>query len=345
MSVTGNVTMGSKWTFDRLRGAAAAALSAECSTQPFQSPRWVAAAAAARERPHEFIAVRAERFGWPPAYLFGALHRRTGVAIFESMPMGGYGGWVCEQVLSIAEEAALTLQWLQCTPFPVLRLTSVPGRAAALPLARTWRSWPVPASISHRLEGREYTTHLLDLRADDATLLQRVKPNVRSYLRRVDSLGFSFEIGGADALRDFCSWYRRGSQAWRAQAGALLPDAFFEALQGPGAMEIWRARRDGQVVAAALFLLGRTQVQYQASGSAKLAGPVSAMDALIWAAARHYRDRGLQSMNMGASEGLDSVRRFKEKFGAQAVGYRCETYVLPRWFSRHGQAANQESRP
>jgi len=61
-----------------------------------------------------------------------------------------------------------------------------------------------------------------------------------------------------------------------------------------------------------------------------MAGPVSAMDALIWHAARHYRDRGFRSMNMGASDGLDSVRRFKQKFGAVGVPYRRVTYLLPR---------------
>lgn len=342
MTTSGHLVQQPAWTFEHLSGEAAAAVASACSTHPFQNPRWVCAAAAARGRPHEFTAVRAERRGWPPAYLFGGLHRRAGVVVFESMPMGGYGGWACEQGLPIAEEAQLNLQWLRGAHFHVVRLTSEPGRAAALPPAPLW---PVPAFARQHFEGRDFTTHLLDLSADDATRLQRVKPNVRSYLRRVDSLGFSFEIGGADALSDFCSWYRRGSQAWQSAAGTLLPDAFFEALQGPGSMEVWRARRDGQVVAAALFLLGRLQVQYQASGSAKLAGPVSAMDALIWAAARHYHERGLQSMNMGASEGLDSVRRFKEKFGAQAVGYRCETYLLPRWARRLGLAANRKGGP
>jgi hypothetical protein len=50
----------------------------------------------------------------------------------------------------------------------------------------------------------------------------------------------------------------------------------------------------------------------------------------IWTAAKHYRDRGFHSMNVGASEGLSGVRRFKEKFGAAAVSYRRAVYVLPR---------------
>jgi hypothetical protein len=83
--------------------------------------------------------------------------------------------------------------------------------------------------------------------------------------------------------------------------------------------------------------MARDQVQYQASGTAKVAGPVSAMDALLWTAAKHYRERGYVSMNLGASHGLDSVRQFKEKFGAQAATYRCATYLMPRLLARWGR--------
>jgi hypothetical protein len=329
------------WTFEVVRGEAAADLSAARSANPFQNPRWVQAAAAARGRAHQFVVVRAARGGSAPACLFGGLHRRAGLTVFESMPMGGYGGWVCAQGLAPADESALTSQWLGRAPWTVVRLTSEPGRAAALPEAALW---PLPARLRRRLDGRDFETHLLDLTGDDAARLQRVRPNVRSYLRRVDALGYSFEINGPGALADFCAWYRRGSQGWRAAAGTLLPDAFFAALHDGGGMDIWRAVRDGNPVGAAAFLLGRVQVQYQASGAAKVAGPVSAMDALLWTAARHYRERGFETMNLGASEGLDSVRRFKEKFGAVPAGYRCVTYLMPRLAGRLGLAPGAEGR-
>jgi hypothetical protein len=114
----------------------------------------------------------------------------------------------------------------------------------------------------------------------------------------------------------------------------LLPDSFFAALQVDGHADIWSVSRDGQPLGAAIFLLGRRKVQYQASGTAKIAGPVSAMDALLWKAAGYYSEHGWEGMNMGASEGLDSVRRFKEKFGAEPVGYRCVTYLMPRLAAR-----------
>ena len=319
--------MPTRCVFNVIWDDAAVALCASRPGNPFQNHRWVRAVAAARARAHRFVAVQAQRDAASPAYLFGGLHRRAGFSVFEAMPMGAYGRWLSEAPLLAHEERTLTEQCLRWVPWAVVRLTSEPGRAADLPLAG---SWPLPAGLRQRLAGRDFETHVLDLTADDDARLKRVKPNVRSYLRRVDTLGYRFQLGGPGALADFCDWYRRGSQGWEGIASALMPDSFFEALQCEGGMDIWRVDHDGKAVGAAAFLLGRDQVQYQASGTAKVAGPVSAMDALLWVAARHYRERGMHSMNLGASEGLSGVRRFKEKFGAVAFAYRCETYLLPR---------------
>ena len=330
------------WRYELARGARAEALSAALATNAFQHRAWVRAVAAARGRTHEFVAVQAQRPDSVSPVLFGGLHRRAGLAVFESMPMGGYGGWVCDGALSLDEERALTASWLRQAPWPLVRLTSEPGRAAALPQAAVW---PLPRRLQRRLQRREFETHVLDLSSDDAQRLQRVKPSVRSYLRRVDALGFEFLRGGEDALAAFGAFYRRGSLGWVVASGALLPEAFFSALHGDGRLEVWRARRDGRLLASAAFLLGCGQVQYQASGSDKVAGPVSAMDALLWTAAGHYRARGFNGLNLGASEGLDSVRRFKEKFGAQPLAYRCETYLMPRLAGRLGLGAGTKASP
>jgi hypothetical protein len=321
-----------EWAFKLVRGASASALSDAFAATPFQNPRWVQAVAEARGRAHEFVAIQAQLPGGGSAYLFGGLHRRFGLTVFESMPMGGYGGWVGESVLSPTQSCELTSQWLRKASWPVMRFTTEPGQSATLPEPTRWPG--IPHRLQLRLGPCDLQTHVLDLRGTEAERLLRARPSVRSYLRRVESLGFDFERGGTPLLHSFVDWYRRGSQDWRAQAGSLLPDAFFAALQEDRHADIWRVSREGQPLGAAIFLLGRRQVQYQASGTAKIAGPVSAMDALLWTAARYYSEQGLEGMNMGASDGLDSVRRFKEKFGAEPVAYRCTTYLMPRLAAR-----------
>jgi lipid II:glycine glycyltransferase (peptidoglycan interpeptide bridge formation enzyme) len=109
-----------------------------------------------------------------------------------------------------------------------------------------------------------------------------------------------------------------------------MPDEFFRRLYAGGLADIWQVKKDGRCIAAAMFLKGRTEVFYQASGTIRERNEVSAIDALLWTAIRHYRDGGYRTLNLGASEGLDSVRFFKEKFGAVATPYRHVTFVLPK---------------
>ena len=310
--------------YDTDAAGAASMLSAGC----FEHPAWVQAVAAARGRPHRFVSVRASREGLADAWLCGAVHRRWGLTVFESMPMGGYGGWLCEGTLSVDEERSLTHRWLRQSPWQVVEMTSRPGREGTLPLPGLTRVWP--RRLRDRLAPRRYSTHVLDLSGDDAALLQRTRQSVRSYLRKADDLGFDFDRAGDQcALAAMHEWYSRGSQEWQRPASTLLPAGFFTSLARPEYAEVWKVRFHTRVVGAALFLIGGNEVQYQASGTERIEAPLSATDAVIWAAARHYRQRGLVTMNLGASEGLESVARFKKKFGAQQATYLKTTYVLP----------------
>lgn len=318
------------WRFEVLRGAAAEAVAAGIASQAFQQPAWVRAVAAARGRPHHFALVQALRAQVGHAWLPGAVHRRFGLQVFESMPMGGYGGWVSGVEFSARQHAELTRAWLGQVSWPLVILTGRPGAAETLPQPAAC-GW-LPDRLSARLQPQEYQTHLLDLSGDDAALLQRVRPRMRTYLKRVDTLGFEFSRGNdLAAMSDCHHWYRRCSTVWQTAPGALMPESFFTSLAGEGLAEAWSVHWNGRAVGAALFLVGRKEVQYQASGTLRIDSPVSAMESLLWHAARHYRDRGCTTLNLGASDGLEGVARFKHKFGARAVHYMRVSYVLPRW--------------
>lgn len=315
--------------FDLVTGPEAAALADRVATGCFQRPAWVQAVAAARGRPHELVMVRARDDGGRQAWLPGAVHRRFGLSVFEAMPMGGYGGWVAPAPLSADDELQLNRSWLRQAPWAMVELTCRPGRQATLPPA--WELPLGPRRLQARLAAHDFTTHLLALSTDEAEQLARVRGSVRSYLRKIAQLGFAFERADDEqALVRMHEWYLRGSRAWRRPAADLLPAAFFTALCSPGQAEVWTVHFHGRAVGAALFLVGRDEVQYQASGVERVDSTLSATDAVVWAAIRHYGQRGLATMNFGASEGLDSVGRFKRKFGAVATGYRRASYLLPR---------------
>ncbi len=314
--------------FEPLSQAALASAAATAAGNCFQRPSWVHAAAAARARPHRLVGVRAHWLDGRQALRLGAVHRRFGLPVFESMPMGGYGGWQGDPALGLDEERDLNRAWLTHMRWPVVVLTSEPGRAATLPAAALRAWWP--RGLRDPLAPRAFATHVLGLSGDDAALLQGMRPKLRGCLRKADQLGFEFDIRhGEAALADFHRWFLQGSRAWQRPAEALLPEGFFTALADQRLADVWVVRHQGREVGMALFLVGNREVQYQASGTQRIESSVSATEAVLWAAIRHYRGRGLATMNFGASEGLDSVARFKEKFGAVALPYLRVAYLLP----------------
>lgn len=313
-------------TFQTLFGHDALAAAEQHGELAFHSPEWVRAVAAARERAHEFVAVRAV-VARGVRYLFGAVHRRGGFPLFESMPYGGYGGWVGISGQDQGEEPALTAQWLRQAPWPVVLLVSRPGHGMGLPSPRGM-SWI--GLMGRRFQMSAHETHLLDLTVTDEAMIARAKPRMRSYLRKMADAGYSCRLESDESTVQMAQWYRVGSAAWQAPGASLMPGAFFASLQRAALGEVWTVHRDGRCLAAALFLLGRNTVHYQASGSERHQGTISPMDALIWSVARVYRDRGFVQLNLGSSDGLDSVRQFKEKFGATPAAYHRCVYVLPR---------------
>ena len=316
-----------RWKFETLWGAAALSLVDGLAEHVFQSGAWVEAVSAARGRRHRFVAVRAIGGAYAGACLFGGVHRRFGIEVFESMPMAGYGGWCFAGALDEDQEATLSRAWLARSPWWVVSLTGMPGRERALPSLRS-PAW-IPSGWRQRLDTRTLSTHVLSLTGDDDALLMRARPKARNHLRRVDRSGYAFELGGQNAVVEFCRLFRAGSAEWKRGAQCLLPDDFFRRLYDGGSADIWRVTKDGLCKAAALFLKGRTEVFYQASGTIRERAEVSAADALLWTAMRHYREQGYRTLNLGASEGLDSVRFFKEKLGGAVKSYRHITVVFP----------------
>jgi len=316
--------------FELIDGPEALDATARADCGCFEHSGWVAAVGAARARAHRLVCVRAVRERGADAWLIGAVHRRSGLPVFESMPMSAYGGWLCDQPLAIDEQRELTHGWLRGARWPVVMLTSRPNCADALPSPSPPR-W-LPSRWPARLAPLPLQTHVLDLTGDDAALLQRARPRMRSYLRAAGDADFGFERrSGLAGLKATHAWYAGGSSNWSTKATGLLPEAFFVALAEDPRAEAWTIYHQHREVGAALFLTGARQVQYQASGTQRIEAPLTAMEAMIWHAARHYRDRGFASLNFGASAGLDGVVRFKEKFGAVAQTYRRCTYLFPAW--------------
>jgi hypothetical protein len=286
----------------------------------FETLAWVRAAEIERNRRHWLIS-RHAKYGNEEAILMGTIHFRWCMPIFESMPMGGYGGWHGTGNLSTVQ-----FNWLSKSPFPVVVLTDYPTEDTKISSPHPkWPTW----SYRHTL----LETHILDLTPTNAELLANVKSNIRSYMRKVDQLGFSFHTGGSDLLSSFMTLYREGKVNWSKKSMSNYSESYFHALCEDGGAEIWLASKDGECLCAIFFLVNNQNAFYLASGVKRSPGSVSPMDALMWTAILDYKRRGFTNLNMGASRGLDSVRKFKEKFGGQLYTYSRNVYFFPAFMA------------
>jgi hypothetical protein len=172
-------------------------------------------------------------------------------------------------------------------------------------------------------------THLLPLFPDPARMLAGCRKNQRTYLSKTsEHYAIEHIAGSPEAAGRYHRLYVEGSAYWIERPVRLYGPRFFEILAA-GIADFWFARHQDVDVAAAIFLKGQREIFYFGSGTLRGEYPGSPMDALCWQAILHYAGALYETLNMGASGSLEGVRRFKEKFGACAAGYRSATLLLP----------------
>jgi hypothetical protein len=95
---------------------------------------------------------------------------------------------------------------------------------------------------------------------------------------------------------------------------------------GRGLAELWFAFHDDERVAGGLVLYGSEELFFWSASTRPEFGSLRPSNALNVALIRAASDRGLRWYNLGSSEGLPGVKRFKRSLGASTHVYR--TYEL-----------------
>ena len=234
--------------------------------------------------------------------------------------------------------------------------------AAVLPdlaAARTLRLWlrppsrdaeayeaVVPASVP-RTRHRE---QVLDLTGGfDAVWTSRFTGKARRAVRKAEASPLTVERSeGGALLPEFRALYRTSVVRWaqrsneplalaRLRAARREPDKKFDAVArhlGSG-LRVWMARLDGRPAAAILVLVhGGTATYWRGAMDIDLAGPHRANDLLHRLAIEDACAAGCTTYALGDSGTSDSLRRFKESFGAVSrdyCGYALERLPLSAW--------------
>ncbi len=103
-----------------------------------------------------------------------------------------------------------------------------------------------------------------------------------------------------------------------------VPKTLIEAIveYGGNDVEIWFARADEREIAGGVVFYGGKEFFFWSAAMLAEFGRLRPSNALNFALMRAAADRGMLWYNLGSSEGLPGVARFKQEMGAQTVAYR-----------------------
>ena len=287
---------------------------------------------ALRHALHRGLGWRAVRLEEGPCWAFE--QARFGLRRWELGPMGLYAGTVtpCDwsAALQVARRRASSVRW-QGSPQQALTLPA-PAAAQAVADGDT-HSFTIPAGYA--LTPRE--THLLSIEPTAEAQRARYHATKRSQIARPALPDTEIAPGRAADLDDYWALYAESLRRWGRQ-DVPYPRVLFDALLDSPSVRLWTLRVQGRLAAAMVLLQTRPQALYWQGVTSSDAAfkPAFPMLRLVDAVLRGLSAHGVAVLNLGASEGLPQVRRFKEEFGAVATPYPTLAWDGLAWRAAQG---------
>ncbi|MEK6303071.1 MAG: GNAT family N-acetyltransferase [Acidobacteriota bacterium] len=179
----------------------------------------------------------------------------------------------------------------------------------------------------------ERSTHILSLAGGfESVWTNRFAGKVRNQCRAAERRGVEIRVGkGAADFEAYYPIYMASVSRWGRDATSY-PLGLFRALAklaGKG-VELKLAMVEGRVVGGVLLLHGRRNTLYWGSAMLKEYSRYSPMNAVLRSAIEEACEKRMEWFDFGASDKLDSVRTFKESFGALPRSYKNYALTTPR---------------
>lgn len=249
-----------------------------------------------RRRPHFLRCFEAMPFSLngAPAVLGGPLGRNHLVAVLD---------WLRPDLLRLNGGATCAGLWESCGPDKLLQTI-------------------------------ECSSHVLRLgEGMDAIWSRRFSAKARNHCRAAERKGV--EVRGATGVADFENYYsiyEVASARWGHHAPPYSRALFRElgTLVGQG-VELKLAYVRGRPIAGILLFHGRRSTLYWGAAMLKEFGSYAPHNALLRASIEEACARGMTQFDFGGSAKLESVRAFKESFGAQPVRYYNYVFTSTRY--------------
>jgi len=181
---------------------------------------------------------------------------------------------------------------------------------------------------------RDCVTHVLDIsRGFEQVWTRSFSSKARNQCRAAERKGV--EVVMARTAEDFDTYYSiyvSSTRRWGYDSPPY-PSELFRSLAGllGKGVELHLAKVDGQAVAGILLFCGRNTTLYWSGAMLKEFGSYNPNNALLRIAIERACKRREASFDFGGSGKLDSVRAFKESFGARPVRYQNLIFATPRY--------------
>ena len=185
--------------------------------------------------------------------------------------------------------------------------------------------WPMSASTSVSFPGiaTEHETSVVDLAGGADAALARMDGKCRRMAGQAERRGVQCSRATRpDAVDVYYTMLEESAIRW-GRATPTFSKRLLQALAARGGddVEIWFATFEGEPIAGGVMLYGADEANFWSAAMRSEFGTLRPSNALNVALIKAAAERGLRWYNLGSSEGLPGVARFKEGLGAAAVRY------------------------
>jgi len=244
---------------------------------------------------------------------------KFGFKSYESLPMGGYGGFLWNRKPS-ANQIRQILKYI--LNIKVLSLAIYPN-----PL-----EWQYLRFLQDNgFKARNTFTHILELDKPDI-LWENLTHSCKKDIKRAQRENLKLTEGKFSDLKQYYyGMYRNSAKRWDMKENGMIPLVFFQnlMLSGRDNVKLFFVEADGEKVAGVIMGYGKGEsFQWHAASHYQYEN-MRPNNFWEWEVIKDAYKRGYKIHNFGASVGLPGVQAFKESFGAVKIDYKYFIYESP----------------
>jgi CelD/BcsL family acetyltransferase involved in cellulose biosynthesis len=265
------------------------------------------------------VRVNGDTYVLPTVHAAG---RRTPFREHLAFPLGGYTCVLDEHARAAPASHAVEV---------IARVAQRVDRLNVIP-------WPLaPSAAPAQRTERVHETAIIDCSGGFDAVMKRMRGVTRRMAEQAMRRGVVCARASAGELPLYYALLEAASARWPSGRPTISYALFARVLQyGGDDAQLWFARADGRAVAGGIVLFGAQELFFWSAAMDRDAARYRPSNALNVALLRAACERGVRWYNLGASEGLHGVERFKADLGAESLLYR--EYDLRRpafaWYER-----------